>query len=102
MSRSPAMSRKAIAMKSLNEKWLSMVQSATEKGENATGGSSIVTVPSMFRAWRGGIGCEGRRRRLTRDGSIKFPVAPQLTRAVVTMVLAPCFRQIGNQIARSD
>ena len=62
----------------------------------------LFRVPSTFRAWRGGIGREGRRRRLTRDGSIKFPVAPQLTRAVVTMVLAPCFRQIGNQIAHSD
>ena len=37
-----------------------------------------------------------------RDGSIKFLVAPQSMRVVVTMVLAPCFRQIGNQIARSD
>ena len=43
MSRSPAKSGKAIAMKSLKEKWLSMVQSAREKGENGTGGSSIVT-----------------------------------------------------------
>ena len=44
-SRSLAMSRKAIAMKSLKEKWLSMVQSAREKGENGIGGSSIVTLP---------------------------------------------------------
>ena len=43
MSRSPAMSGKAMATKSLNEKWSSMVQSANEKGENGTGGSSIVT-----------------------------------------------------------
>ena len=59
-------------------------------------------VPSMFRAWRGGIDCEGRRWWLTREGSMKFLVAPQSTRAVVTMVLAPCLRQIGNQIAYSD
>ena len=44
MSRSPAKSRKATAMKLLKEKWLSMVQSAGEKGENRTGGSSIVTL----------------------------------------------------------
>ena len=59
-------------------------------------------VPSTFKAWRGGIDHDGRRRRLTRDGSIKFPVAPQSMRVVVTMVLAPCFRQIGNQIALLD
>ena len=45
MSRSPAKSGKATAMKSLNEKWLSIVQSTEEKGENETGGSSIVTLP---------------------------------------------------------
>ena len=39
------MSGKAIAMKSLKEKWLSMVQSAEEKGEKGIGGSSIVTLP---------------------------------------------------------
>ena len=44
MSRSPAKSRKAIAMKSLKEKWLSIVQSARENGENGIGGSSTVTV----------------------------------------------------------
>ena len=49
-------------------------------------------VPSMFKAWRGGIDCEGRRRRLTREGSITFPVAPQLMRAVVTTVLTLCLR----------
>ena len=38
------MSRKAIAMKSLKEKWLSIVQSAEEKGEKGIGGSSTVTV----------------------------------------------------------
>ena len=31
-------------MKSLKEKWLSMVQSAAEKGEKGIGGSSIVTI----------------------------------------------------------
>ena len=59
-------------------------------------------VPLTFRAWRGGIGREGRRRRLMRDGSMKFPVAPQSMRVVVTTVLAPCLRQIGNWIARLD
>ena len=34
-----------MATKSLKEKWLSMVQSASEKGENGTGGSSTVTLP---------------------------------------------------------
>ena len=43
MSRSPAMSGKAIAMKSSNEKWLSIVQLAREKGENGMGMSSTVT-----------------------------------------------------------
>ena len=43
MSRSPARSRKAIATKSLKEKWLSMVQSARENGENGTEGSSTIT-----------------------------------------------------------
>ena len=37
------MSGKAIAMKSLKEKWLSIVQSAKEKGEKGIGGSSTVT-----------------------------------------------------------
>ena len=32
-------------MKSLKEKWLSIVQSAEEKGEKGIGGSSIVTLP---------------------------------------------------------
>ena len=45
MSRSPAKSGKAIAMKLLKEKWLSMVQSMREKGENEIGGSSTVTLP---------------------------------------------------------
>ena len=39
------MSGKAIAMKSLKEKWLSIVQSAEEKGEKGIGGSSTVTLP---------------------------------------------------------
>ena len=43
MSRSPAMSGQAMAMKSLKEKWLSMVQSVRENGENGIGGSSTVT-----------------------------------------------------------
>ena len=38
MSRSPAMSGKAMATKLLKEKWLSRVQSAREKGENGIGG----------------------------------------------------------------
>ena len=41
------MSGKAIAMKSLKEKWLSIVQSAEEKGEKGIGGSSIVTLCSV-------------------------------------------------------
>ena len=44
MSRSPAKSRKATAMKSLKEKWLSIVQSAEEKGEKEVGGFSTVTL----------------------------------------------------------
>ena len=44
MSRSPAKSRKAIATKLLKEKWLSMVQSMREKGENEIGGSSTITL----------------------------------------------------------
>ena len=42
------MSGKAIAMKSLKEKWLSIVQSADEKGEKGIGGSSIVTMKAYF------------------------------------------------------
>ena len=45
MSRSLAKSGKAIATKSLKEKWLSIVQSMREKGENVIGGSSAVTLP---------------------------------------------------------
>ena len=43
MSRSPAKSGKAIATKSLKEKWLNIVQSAGENGENEIGGFSTVT-----------------------------------------------------------
>ena len=43
MSRSPAKSGKAMATKSLKEKWLNMVQSVGEKGENKIGGSSTIT-----------------------------------------------------------
>ena len=43
MSRSPARSGKAMAMKSLKEKWLSIVQLVREKGENGIGGFSTVT-----------------------------------------------------------
>ena len=42
------MSGKAIAMKSLKEKWLSIVQSAEEKGEKGIGGSSTVTLPPLL------------------------------------------------------
>ena len=50
MSRSLAKSGNATATKSLKEKWLSIVQSAREKGEKAIGGSSTVTLPpSLFR-----------------------------------------------------
>ena len=49
MSRSPAMSRKAMATKSLKEKWLSWVQSAREKGEKGIGGSSTVIQRSSLR-----------------------------------------------------
>ena len=45
---------------------------------------------------------EGRRRRPTRDGSIKFLVALQSMRAVVVTVL-PLYRSLmGNRKARSD
>ena len=43
------MSGKAIAMKSLKEKWLSIVQSAVEKGEKGIGGPSTVTAPTVGR-----------------------------------------------------
>ena len=56
----------------------------------------------MLRAWRGSIDWDGRRRWLTREGSMKFPVAPQSTRVVVTMVLAPYRKRMGKWIALSD
>ena len=43
MSRSPAMSGKAMAMKSLKVKWSSIVQLVREKGENGIGMSSTIT-----------------------------------------------------------
>ena len=55
----------------------------------------------MLKAWRGGIGRDGRRCWM-REGSMKFPVALQSTRAVVAMVLTPYCSQMGNQIAHSD
>ena len=48
------------------------------------------------------MGQDGRRRRWTREGSMKFPVAPQSIRAVVTTVLVLYCRRMGNRIARSD
>ena len=51
MSRSLAMSGKAMATKSLKEKWLSMVQLAREKRENGTGGSSTVTHITAVFQW---------------------------------------------------
>ena len=48
------------------------------------------------------MGREGRRRWLTREGSIKFPVALQSMRAVVVMVLALYRSLMGNHKARSD
>ena len=51
MSRSLAKSGKATAMKSLKEKWLSIVQSAEEKGENEMGGSSTVTLRATPLRW---------------------------------------------------
>ena len=48
----------------------------------------LLVVPLTLKACRGGIAREGKRRRPTREGSIKFPVAPQSMRAVVVMVLA--------------
>ena len=43
MSRSPGKSGKATATKLLKEKWLSMVQLTTEKGEKGIGGPSTIT-----------------------------------------------------------
>ena len=52
MSRSPAKSGNATATKSLKEKWLSIVQSAKEKGEKGIGGSSTVTVMSKVESMK--------------------------------------------------
>ena len=62
----------------------------------------LLTVLSMLKACRDGMVCEGRRRWLTREGSIKFPVALQSMRAVVVTVLALYHNLIGNRKARSD
>ena len=62
----------------------------------------LLTVPSMLKACRGGMVREGRRRCLTREGSMKFPVAPQSMRAVVVTVLALYRSLMGNRKARSD
>ena len=62
----------------------------------------LLTVPSMLKACRGGMAQEGRRRWLTREGSIKFPVALQSMRAVVVTVLALYHSLIGNRKAHSD
>ena len=62
----------------------------------------LLTVQSTLKACKAGIGREGRRRWLTREGSIKFPVAPQSMRAVVVTVLALYRSLMGNHKARSD
>ena len=62
----------------------------------------LLTVPSTLKACRGWMGQDRRRRRWTREGSMKFPVAPQSIRAVVTSVLVLYCSRMGNQIARSD
>ena len=62
----------------------------------------LLVVPSTLKACRGGMAQEGKRRRLTREGSIKFPVAPQSMRAVVVTVLALYRSLMGNRKARSD
>ena len=48
----------------------------------------LFRVPLMLRAWRSSIGQEGSKSCWMRVGSMKFPVAPQPTRVVVTTVLA--------------
>ena len=62
----------------------------------------LLVVPSTLKAWRGGIGRDGRRRCWMREGSMKFPVSPQSMRTVVAMVLALYCSQMGNWIAHSD
>ena len=62
----------------------------------------LLTVPSILKACRAGMGRAGRRRRLMREGSIKFPVAPQSMRAVVVTVLALYHSLMGNRKGHSD
>ena len=62
----------------------------------------LLMIPSTLKACRGGMAREGRRRRLTREGSIKFLVALQSMRAVVVTVLALYHSLIGNRKAHSD
>ena len=62
----------------------------------------LLIVPSTLKACRAGMGREGRRRWLTREGSIKFLVAPQSMRAVVVTVLALYCSLMGNHKAHSD
>ena len=62
----------------------------------------LLTVPSMLKACRAGMGREGRRRRLMREGSIKLPVALQSMRVVVVTVLALYRSLMGNCKAHSD
>ena len=45
---------------------------------------------------------EGRRRQLTKEGLMKFPVAPQSMRAVVVTVLSLYHSRIGNHKAHLD
>ena len=56
----------------------------------------------MLKACRAGMDREGRRRQLTREGLIKFLVAPQSMRAVVVTVLALYRSLMGNRKAHSD
>ena len=62
----------------------------------------LLTVLSTLKACRGGMAQEGRRRWLTREGSMKFPVALQSMRAVVVTVLALYHSLIGNCKGCSD
>ena len=62
----------------------------------------LLVVLSTLKACRGGMAQEGRRRRSTREGSIKFTVAPQSMRVVVVTVLALYRSLMGNHKARSD
>ena len=52
----------------------------------------LLTVPSTLKACRGWMGRDGRRRCWTREGSMKFPVAPQSIRVVVVTVLILYYR----------